>query len=249
MILEDLRRRIVGERRAIALLSLGALTTLFVLVALAQGGAWAACFGALALTYSIAFFGVAAEWFWGRWFAVGLATSGLTMAGLGLVTAGWNPALVVWGLFHLVVYLPLLGAEMSERYELQSAWRERYNLDDAAVARIKRAVHSTATALPTLIFYTLAPREDQALVLMGLGLLVVGTAGLLRMRVWGVLLMIGAAGVTASSLLVSTAPASLAIGIDQWVPLTPFALVAIAAMLWGVAPFLRPMWRSLHASR
>ena len=74
--IEDLRRRLVGERRALALLALGFLTTLFVLVALAQGGAWAACFAALAVTYGVAFFGIASEWFWARWFTMGIASSG-----------------------------------------------------------------------------------------------------------------------------------------------------------------------------
>ena len=90
-----LRLRFVGERRALALLVLGFYTTLFLLVALAQGGEWARCFGALALAYGLTFFGVAAEWFWGRWFAMGIATSGMTMAALGLVTSGWNGALAI----------------------------------------------------------------------------------------------------------------------------------------------------------
>ena len=80
--------KLIGERRAVALLSLSVFTILFGLLALAQGGAWVPCFAALAVTYGIAFFALAAEWFWARWFAMGIAMSGMTMAALGLVTQG-----------------------------------------------------------------------------------------------------------------------------------------------------------------
>ncbi|MBW2736983.1 MAG: hypothetical protein JRH20_31760 [Deltaproteobacteria bacterium] len=246
MMIEDLRRRLVGERRALALLALGFLTTLFVLVALAQGGAWAACFGALALTYGVAFFGLASEWFWARWFAMGIASSGLTMAALGLVTQGWNGALLVWGAFHLVIYAPLAGREMSERYEMQEGWRKRYNLDDQAVLRIKRAVHSAATALPTLIFFTLAPKQDQMVHIALLGAGVLGFVGLLRMRFWGVLLL----GATAVGTFVSAWMTPSWMGSASANGLSfPVALVGLFAAVMlsiAVAPFIRPAWRSLR---
>lgn len=245
--IDDLRRRFVGERRALALLALGFLTTLFALVALAQGGAWAACFGALAATYGVAFFAVASEWFWARWFAMGIASSGLTMAALGLVTQGFNPALLVWGAFHLLIYVPLMGKEMSERYELQQAWRDRYHLDDQAVARIKRAVHSTATALPTLIFFTLAPKDGQMvqMALLAAGLL--GFVGLLRMRFWGILLL----GTTAIGTLVAAfaTPCSL----SSWslfgsltFPVALTGVFAAVMLFFAVLPFVRPAWRMLR---
>lgn len=245
--IEDLRRRLVGERRALALLALGMLTTLFALVALAQGGAWAACFSALAVTYGVAFFGVASEWFWARWFAMGIASSGVTMAALGLVTQGWNPALLIWGGFHVLIYAPLMGREMSERYELQEAWRQRYHLDDQAVARIKRAVHSAATALPTLIFFTLAPKQDQMLQIALLSAGLLGFVGLLRMRFWGVLLLGGTAiGTFISAWATPCSMSSWSVfgGLTFPVALTGiFAAIMLAA---AVAPFLRPAWRMLR---
>src|SRR5512140_3940542 len=89
--------QLVGVRRALSLFVIGFCTTLFILVALAQGGPWARVFYALAAAYGVAFFGLAAEWFWGRWFAMGLSASGITVAILGLVTNGWNPAVLIWG--------------------------------------------------------------------------------------------------------------------------------------------------------
>ena len=50
-------------------------------------------FVALALCYGVAFVGVVAEWFWGRWFATGLAWSGVMIAVAALVMLGWTPVL------------------------------------------------------------------------------------------------------------------------------------------------------------
>lgn len=243
----SLPARLLGERRALALLALGAFITLFVLVALAQGGAWVACFGAMAIVYGVAFFGVAAEWFWGRWFAMGIATSGLTMAALGLVTSGINGGLIFWGVMHAAIYLPLIGSDMAQRYELQTAWRERWQLDDAAVARIKRAVHSAATALPTLIFYTLAPRPDRGLLLGVLALGLLGIFGLLRMRTWGVIALAASAiGVAISALSVPCCGASYAPLAGVTFPAATIGLLAALFLGFAVAPFVRPALRFLR---
>ena len=58
--------RFSRERRAITLLVLGFYTTIFTLAALNLGGAWFRCFLALGLVYGMAFFSVAARWFWRR---------------------------------------------------------------------------------------------------------------------------------------------------------------------------------------
>lgn len=238
--------RLIGERRALALLCLGAFVTLFVLVGLAQGGQWALCFGAMALVYGLAFFGIASEWFWGRWFAIGIATSGVTMAILGLVTSGWNGALLFWGLMHAAIYLPLLGSDMSSRYELQTAWRERWQLDDAAVARIKRAVHSTATALPTLIFYTLAPREGRSLAPLLL-LATIGVVGLVRMRTWGIVALAGATVGTAWSLVAgSCCHATFAPLAGVALPISLVGIVATLFLGLAVAPFVLPAYRMVR---
>lgn len=184
----------IRERRALALLSLGAMVTLFILLALAQGGAWVACFSALAFVYGLGFFAVASEWFWARWFATGIGMSGLTTAALGLVTGGINGGIIFWGLVHASIYLPLLGSQMARTYEEQKQWREYWNLDDAAVLRIKRAVYSTATALPTLILYTLAPRRESLAILSiaALFFTIVGLWSILKMRTWGIFSILSA---------------------------------------------------------
>lgn len=246
---EAARWQLLGERRALALLILGFYTTVFVLVALAQGGAWAPCFAALSVTYGVAFFGVAAQWFWGRWFAMGIATSGVTMAVLGLATNGWNVGLAIWGALHGLIYLPLLGMRMAADYEDSPEWRERYQLDEHGVARVKRAVHSTATALPTLIFYTLAPRQDQLAMIALLALAGFGTVGLLRMRVWGVMLL-GLAGAWAAiDAWIGLPPCAFsfpACGVAVWLPAV--GTIAALALLLAVAPFARPAVALLRRS-
>jgi hypothetical protein len=231
----------LGPRRALSLFVLGFTTTIFILVALAQGGAWARCFFALAAVYGVAFFSIAAGWFWGRWYTMGLAASGITLAILGLVTSGWNGSLAIWGGIHLLIYGPLVGDAMATHFEGQRAWRERYALDEHGVMRIKRAVKGAATALPTLIFFTLAPREGAALgplLLLGSSL---GFLGLVRMRFWGVALL----GVTALALaaeLLLAGPTVGALGIG-FTSLGAFALLALG---YAILPFLRPAFRFLR---
>jgi hypothetical protein len=237
--------QLVGVRRALSLFVIGFCTTLFILVALAQGGPWARVFYALAAVYGVAFFGLAAEWFWGRWYTMGLAGSGITVAILGLVTSGWNPGLAIWGGIHLLIYAPLLGDAMAERYENQRAWRERYGIDDHGAARLKRAVKGAATALPTLIFYTLAPREGNGMLLLLAPLLALGLVGLLRLRFWGVMLIglcaVGTAIGTAQDVHLATP------FIDGQIGLAGLGLVALCALLWSVSPFVVPAYRHLRA--
>jgi hypothetical protein len=212
--------RLVPERRTLAMLMLGFCTSLFALLALALGGPWIKCMAALAVTYGVAFVALGSEWFWARWYAVGLATSGLTSALFGLLTGGLQPGLIVWGALHLLVYLPLLGASMAERYEGQASWRERYGLDPAAVLRIQRSVKGAAAALPTVIIYALAPRQQEIGTLFGpvaisthlplifalvlLLIVALGFYGLIKLRFWGVAALALAAVLVAVSVLSHT---------------------------------------------
>ena len=62
----------------------------------------------LALCYGLAFFGVAAEWFWARWFAMGVGNFGSLML-LVLFKVGFEPLFVVFGVSHLLVVLATDG--------------------------------------------------------------------------------------------------------------------------------------------
>lgn len=239
--------QVVGPRRALSLFVLGFCTTIFIMVGVAQGGAWARCFYALAAAYGLGFFAVASEWFWARWYTMGIAGSGVSMALLGLVTNGWNPGLAIWGGVHLLIYAPLMGEAMADRYENQEAWRRRYGLDEHGVVRIKKAVKGAATALPTLIFFGLAPREG-ALFIWALPLLAaVGLWGVLRMRFWGVALM---GGVAAWAAIVTAMDARIVVPFaDGAVGLAGLGILAVASLLWAVSPFVLPAYRFVRQQR
>ena len=84
----------VGERKALALLCLGFYSTLFFLVGLSartELPEWVPVFFGMMAIYVTAFVAVAAEWFWGRWFAVGLGYWGMTMTVMAFVSTRMLP--------------------------------------------------------------------------------------------------------------------------------------------------------------
>jgi hypothetical protein len=190
-------------RRAVAALSLSLFVFLFLVFALLMWlngqTAWVPSFIALALAYAVAFMGVAAEWFWGRWFASGLAWSGvITSIGVLVQLGEWNPILGTYGLLHGLVVLMLSGGKMAERYDLQPAWRERYAMDEFGVARLRKTVTRASASLPSVILYALAPKEPGqavfAVATFAAGVLAVaGLASLVRVRTWGLVALAGAA--------------------------------------------------------
>jgi hypothetical protein len=189
-------------RRAVAALGLSVFVTLYLLVSLNAPDGFARVFVALAVCYGVAFMAVAAEWFWGRWYATGLAWSGVMIAAAALYLVGWAPQLAIFGGLHLVVVLALMGKKMAARYDLQEAWRERYKMDEFGVARLQKTVTRSAASLPSLIFWALAPKEEGMAVALGavaaLGLAAVGLRGLVRLRSWGVLALAGAGALVAA---------------------------------------------------
>ena len=238
---------LVGERKAVALLCLGFFTTIFGimgLIALSQLPEWTACFFGLSAVYAVGFFAVAADWFWGRWFAVGLGNSGLVMAVMSVVaTHEIIPQMVVFGVMHGLVSLSLLGEKMAGVYEARTEWRAKWNLDDQGVVRIKHSVQRAAASLPSLILWALAPREGAAVAVLVLSM--VGLAGLLRGRTWGVLAL-GGAGVAA---IVSALGAggdyfySLDVSSVFLTGLPPqvFGIISGSLLLLAATPFARPI--------
>lgn len=240
---------LIGERKAVALLSLTFYMAFYWLLSLIlynappeepQLRAWWACFAALGGVYGLSFFALAADWFWARWFAVGLGWSGVTMAAWGMVTMrAIDPVLLFYGATHGVIALLLQGQRMAAHFEGKPGWRERLGLDEHGVERVRNTVTRAATGLPTLIFFALAPREgaEGLLLLAGLGLF-----GVLRLRTWGVLMLAGV--VAALPFAVwhghygpSSAPHAL---------LTPASLHQLAALSFGfllaaTVPYTRPV--------
>jgi hypothetical protein len=223
---------------------------------------WRPAFVAIAACYGVAFMGVAAEWFWGRWFADGLAWSGVMVAVASLVKIGWAPALAVFGALHAIIALALAGKKMAARYDLQPAWRERYGMDEYGVARLRKTVTRASASLPSVILYCLAPKEPgqalfaSATVVAGV-LAVAGLASVVRLRTWGLLALAGAAAalfVGGASALPRFAFAGLT-GAGSWGAAWAYrglaAGPALPVLLLGaaLAPFALPAARFLAARR
>jgi hypothetical protein len=241
------------ERAALALLPLGFLTSLYAVMSFIVPGEWKPTFGALALCYATAFMAVAAQWFWGRWFASGLGWSGF-MVGLGLMVnpdIGWNPLLATYAGLHALVIAALIGSKMAARYELQPAWRERFSMDEYGVTRLGKAVTRASASLPTLIMWALSPRPGQGLEIAGAVAFIIGAcgvAGMLRLRTWGAVALAVAAAVVGVVWLFLPAPSVLDAGWRSvgYTSLAP--AFTIAVVMWAMAPLARPAWRFVRAS-
>ena len=235
----------IGIRRAISLLLLSLFFWNFVLTALLGPDELFACFTGLSIVYGLAFIGVAAEWFWARWFAIGLGNFGsLTL--LSLLQAGMEPTILVFGLSHLVVSLFLGGEGMAARYEHSETTAERWNFQEESLVLMRRAIKSAGMSLPLLILYTLAPAPE-AMHLIALAAGATGVYGLLRGRTWGLLAMAGAGLIALADGLGMFGPATVSYllltpsgSVILWGPV--FALLAgsmLAAPLVYTAPMLR----------
>lgn len=193
-----MRHKFIGSRRALALTILGVLFTTFGWLGLLTPEEFRPMFMALAGCYLVAFLGVAAGAFWGRWVATGIGWSGaMSILAVGQADDPWP--VVIWAGIHGLVILALAGRAMAEQFELRPEWREKWKLDDAAVKKIGGAVTSVASSLP-LILARLLYRPE------GMGLLaaiaaVAGIALLLRGRTAGVF-----AAATAGVVVLLTGP-------------------------------------------
>jgi hypothetical protein len=242
----------VGERKALALLCLGFYTTLFFMIGLSARSEipeWVPVFTAMTLMYGVAFFSVAAEWFWGRWFATGLGYWGIWMVVMAWVTTRQLPSpLIIFGVMHALVSACLAGEKMAAAFDAKPAWRERWKLDEQGVIRVRKSVTRAASSLPALIMFALAPREGQELLgLTAFALVITGFSGILINRTYGVIALL-AGGVMTGALLTSVEPFATSTFFEKEyfihagdptllaVGVTAAALVFLAAM-----PFVRPM--------
>jgi len=184
----------VGIRRALAMLLLGFYVTQFAMTAWLGPDEMFAAYLGLALCYGLAFVGLGAEWFWGRWFAMGVGNFGSLLL-LVLFKVGLEPLIAFFGLTHLIIAVFLLGEGMAARYEHSEATAERWNFQEESLMLMRRATLSAGSTLPFLILYALAPRPELAQ-LAALGLGAVGLVALLRGRTWGAFAF-GGAGIVA----------------------------------------------------
>src|SRR4051812_26636554 len=189
--------KLVGERRALAAAVMAFYFLLYGVVAITQVlPDFSRAFAAIAGVYGLAFFALVAGYFWARWYAVGVGLYGVITAAVGMWQIGAEPVLLFIGGTHLAATLFLWGHAMSEPYDGQSAWREKFHMDESAVQRLGRSVIRAGVSLPFILLYALVPRQGESSMVMALVAFVLAAAGLrglVRLKTWGVLAL-GAAG-------------------------------------------------------
>jgi hypothetical protein len=241
-------------RRAVAALTLSLLLSFHLVLALLLflngQPALVPALIALSVCYGVAFMGVAAEWFWGRWFAEGLGWSGVMIAVASLVMiGGWQPFLGIFGAVHGLVVLMLAGKKMAERFDLQPAWRERYGMDEFGVARLRKTVTRASASLPSVIFWALGPKDPgqgmAVAAVAAVALTVVGLGGVVRLRTWGLAALAGASALVFASGHVFGPAVGLATGLRGG--FAHSATIAAVLLLAAVAPFAGPTARFLRA--
>jgi hypothetical protein len=251
--------KLVGERRALAAAIMVFYFLLYALLAYAGDPMMTKALVAIAGVYGLAFFSLVAGYFWARWYTVGVGLYGVIIATVGLWQttkdpnlADARPLLYFIGGTHLAATLFLWGQSMSEPYDGQSAWRERFHMDDSAVQRLGRSVIRAGIGLPIVLIYAFAPREPASalLPLVAFGLAAFGFRGLIQLRTWGVLALGLAGGLTLAlvgtdafaqsfaTLAPHTAAGSVVVVASQ-----VLAPVAGGLLLAATAPFLAPMAR------
>jgi len=226
-------KALVGERRAIAAAVISFYGFIYLLLGFSAPPEWAAALTAIAALYGVAFFGVVAGWFWGRWYAQGIGYWGLVTGVLGMWQIGPEPILVFLTASHGVIALLLSGESMAAGFDGRNDWRSKFHLDDLGVNRLGKSVVRAAMSLPILLMWALAPTQpNQLAAFVPLALGTAGVWALLRMRTWGLLALGSSAVVVASQ---STMTNHVA----------PMALAAAALLASAVVPFARPMVRVL----
>lgn len=237
--------KFVGERRALAAAIMAFYFLFYGVIAYSQViPEFTKAFVAIAGVYGLAFFALVAGYFWARWYAVGVGLYGVITAAVGMWQLGLEPVLLFVGGTHLAATLFLWGQTMSAPYDGQTAWRERFHMDENAVQRLGRSVIRAGVTLPFILLYALLPKPDPAQVavsLTALFLAAAGLRGLVQLKTWGILAF-GAAG----ALLLSMVGADVVTHGLGSISLTP-AIAGVMALA-AAAPFFAPIARfvALH---
>jgi hypothetical protein len=236
--------KFVGERRALAAAIMAFYFLFYGVLAYSQlVPDFTKAFAAIAGVYGLAFFALVAGYFWARWYGVGVGLYGVITAAVGIWQVGTEPVLVFIGGTHLAATLFLWGQAMSQPYDGQAAWREKFHMDENAVQKLGRSVIRAGVSLPFILLYAFAPKPDAASLVVSLVAFVLAAAGLrglVQLKTWGVLAL-GAAGALTLSLLGADVVSH---GLDAFAllpALTGGLLIAAAA------PFAAPIARFVVA--
>ena len=240
---------LVSFRRSVASLVFAANGLLWLVNAMLGPPELRAVTIAMTAVYAVAYFAVSADFFWGRWFGMGLCYFGSLYLLALLQNPEYSLFFGILGGSHVLALLCLYGGTMASSYEGSPQWRLAFNVDEDTARRLGRSVQSAATTLPILILQLLGPRQESGLLVLAVfGLALSGLVGLLRMRTWS-LLALGGAGVGLLSTLVLpvervaapfTAPLGAGFG-------TEMLLVGGIGLLLPLLVWARPFRRTLRS--
>ncbi|MBS1119180.1 MAG: hypothetical protein H6Q90_1408 [Deltaproteobacteria bacterium] len=231
--------KLVGERRALAAAIMAFYFLGYAVLALSQVmPPLTKALAAIAGVYGLAFFALVAGYFWARWYSVGVGLYGVITSAIGIWQIGAEPVLLFIGATHLAATIMLWGRTMALSYDGQSAWREKFHMDDNAVQKLGGSVMKAGVSLPFVLLYALAPKPDGASLIasiVALALTGLGIRALVQLKTWGVLAL-GAAG----ALLLTLAGVDLlqGDGLSVAQPALAGSLLVAAAV-----PFLAPIAR------
>jgi len=226
----------VGVRKALVLLVLGFFFSQLSMVAFLGPSETFGLYMGLALCYGVAFFGLAAEWFWARWFAMGIGNFGSVFL-LLMLQMGFEPILAFFGGTHALVALLLMGEGMASRYEYSEHTKERWNFQDESLVLMRRAFKSAGSTMPILVMYFFAPKPD-ALTVATLGMAAFAVFGVARGKTWALLPLLGISLTCfAHGLFGDFAPVLPTTSV-AWAPavLLPTSTLAFGAALIGLVP-------------
>jgi hypothetical protein len=237
--------KLVGERRALSTIVF-AFFFLQYLMAVLMGGVppeLTKAFSAIAGVYGLAFFSLVAGYFWARWYSVGVGLFGVILGVVGVWKEGTEPVYMFFLITHLAAVLMLWGETMSKPYDGQTAWREKWHMDDNAVQRLGRSVIRAGVSLPFVLLYALAPKPETAMIagLAALALTGLGMRALVQMKTWSIFAL-GAAG----SILVAQSGAQI-VGSGTTTAIIAPALAGVL-LLAAAAPFVPAMFRYLRST-
>ena len=88
------------------------------------------------------------------------ANAATTLIGSGSI--GAEPVLLFVGGTHLAATLLLWGQAMSQPYDGQTEWRQRFHMDENSVQRLGKSVIKAGVSLPFILLYALMPRPESA---------------------------------------------------------------------------------------
>ena len=207
---------------------------------------WGRAFGAMGGVYALGFVGVVAGYFWARWFAIGIGTSGLISAVISMWQVGPEPTLMFYGGTQMLIPLVMCGGGMAKLFDGRTEWRDKFHHDEGATNRLGKAVIRVGISLPYIVLYALAPRGvgESLAMICGAGLAGIGLWALIRNRTWGVFALGGGAVALLSSL--GMGPQAAAFD-GHAINLVALGAAATVLLIAAVIPFAGPVARYLRS--